>query len=146
MKEDDINGDQIKMSDVFALPLTAEQHEQFSGWFTVDDRTCTPIDDSGDGGFEEDKAKAIALAVNEYDRLKTECKRLQDELDRIKPIAQSQSRLLQNGIVYTYEELKNHDVELILRLANDLMSIDCTMAQQVFDYAHRFKTEKTNCD
>jgi hypothetical protein len=66
--------------------------------------------------LECDKINLTATAKqlgDEVYELSFKNKHLEKELDRIKQIALSQSKLLQKGIVYTYEELIRHDAEVI---------------------------------
>lgn len=72
-----------KMSDVFELPVSAEQHEEFHGWWTVDVASGKSIDESGDGGFEEATAKAISIALNNHDK---HVQRIQELTDRIEEL------------------------------------------------------------
>lgn len=73
----------IRMADIFDLPVTAEQHDEFNGWWTVD-TARGPIDESGDGGFEQETAEAIAVALNNHDRLTAENKSLREEVERLR--------------------------------------------------------------
>lgn len=56
------------MSDVFELPLMLGD-EHYNGWSVPTESNGSCFDDSGDGGFTEEKAKAIVHAVNCHNNL-----------------------------------------------------------------------------
>lgn len=62
-----MSNEQFKINSVIPLPLKAAQHEEHNGWWTIDKPNGCCIDESADGGFDEDTAKTIAHSVNNFD-------------------------------------------------------------------------------